>query len=1322
MQLDNAKGDALLMSSKLRDESRKNKLKLKSKASKFSFKGHKGSSVAKNTDFTLASSILKTNVNNDNGFQPVQHERGSSAASSLSYKPLSGLEQKCGEPSPTFFRKKEIVSVQAENNSCALPFVGKKSLSSSSRGCEDGNAAVKVIKDAAPLNGVVGQKNGEEKPIGLDKPFLDDRKLHKPSVSNVDSLACQMKSFSSLGLPGSEFAEMDMDFLNEEELEKEVMEASKENKKETIVIDTPEKAAVQKADESDDGSYFGEENDSIFHQIAEQAEQQAAANGLTKPASSFCQPVEKRRHSCASMGQYPSLKVDFSSAAEIVRHEFSYIHPLLRPRKDEEISEGLIARVEEGLDTASKKVLEWGSRGMQEEREMAKEVSAKLLLHLEYLQNRLEEKKNGTRRLSEPVVCVNNLLTEERKGCEDINYSGQNVVGQFSDKAYGDTNRNFQVQKPVSSVNLDKFKLMAKSRHNSWNEVEDICSQYTEPVLPPKPNFTDLTGPACNDNSSFMVADHLFEEYLEANGLSSYYNRLTSGGNYETFLPNKNLRSVSRENLIEWEKQIYNSLKEKFGIKKFRKNQREAILSALAGNDVFLLMPTGGGKSLCYMLPATLPQNSGKLTLVVSPLVSLMRDQCDQLNGQFNISARFLAHEVSFEETKEIIGSVRNGHIRLLYVTPERVATERFRNLLCDLTSNRNDILLFVVDEAHCVSHWGHDFRPDYVAISHLKEVYPHIPMMALTATATRMAEMDILRNLKITDAIKLRQSFNRTNLTYEVREKTKGVVTDIANIIRKHYPRETGLIYCLSQNDCQRVADQLSTKYGLSAKPFHAKLDAKIKEETQDQWQKGEIQVICATIAFGMGINKPNVRFVIHHSMSKSIEGYYQESGRAGRDGAEAHCILYYSPQAFNTYAMMLTKDDDKTNKKDGNQKWGYINFSNLDAFKLHTLESLEAMKMYCTDQVTCRRTMQLRYLGENFDDKKCNQKCDNCTFRSKSSSEQKDVSTFLRQFLDIISKSSNSADCKKSLVIYIKLLARDTNTPPVPRGLALLRGVGRNIVPGASMSSRGSPGPVVTTISQIMHELLQEGYIEQTVSESGCIPKQYVQLGNKGHSFMSNPSNMKTCRVYDNTQQQIRELLTQKQKYDSDLIEKLKKILTISSLSEHFSKKSNVYALPEQAISEISITRPTTKSELLAIETVTKEVVRKYGDAILGAIREAELKRPSMTVKQADEVEIRSPTKHPRSKKPKRGKAQAVSASLVHRQSSTSKSSKANTSINSGYGASFAQPTPVASQPSGSVRAMPMPSAKPTAVRRSSTSLEQYAFNNSRQKRTKM
>ena len=396
--------------------------------------------------------------------------------------------------------------------------------------------------------------------------------------------------------------------------------------------------------------------------------------------------------------------------------------------------------------------------------------------------------------------------------------------------------------------------------------------------------------------------------------------------------------------------QLRSCLKEFFGYDAFKGDQLSIIQHLVEGNNTFVLMPTGAGKSLCYQLPAMVMKGTA---IVISPLIALMKNQVDAIRGFVSGNdgiAHFLNSSLSRAQIAEVREDLLSGVTKLLYVAPESLTKEENIALLKEI-----HISFYAVDEAHCISEWGHDFRPEYRKIRSIIEEIQNAPVIALTATATPKVQSDILKNLRIQDAKVFKSSFNRPNLYYEIRDKVEPE-KDIIKFIRQN-PGKSGIIYCLSRKKVEELAQVLCIN-GISALPYHAGLDAKTRAENQDKFLMEEIRVIVATIAFGMGIDKPDVRFVIHYDIPKSIEGYYQETGRAGRDGQEGICITYYS------YKDIQKLEKFMQGKPVAEQEIGKQLLSETVAY---------------AESSQCRRKLLLSYFGEDYPQDNCGS-CDNC------------------------------------------------------------------------------------------------------------------------------------------------------------------------------------------------------------------------------------------------------------------------------------------------------------------------------------------------------
>jgi ATP-dependent DNA helicase RecQ len=508
--------------------------------------------------------------------------------------------------------------------------------------------------------------------------------------------------------------------------------------------------------------------------------------------------------------------------------------------------------------------------------------------------------------------------------------------------------------------------------------------------------------------------------------------------------------------------QLLEQLKKNFGFDNFKGNQEAIIRNLLAGNDTFVLMPTGGGKSLCYQLPSLMMEGTA---IVISPLIALMKNQVDAMRNfsEEDGVAHFINSSLNKSAIEQVKEDIRNGKTKLLYVAPESLTKDENVEFLKSVK-----ISFYAVDEAHCISEWGHDFRPEYRNIRPTINNIGVAPVIALTATATPKVQHDIQKNLGMTDAKVFKSSFNRPNLYYEVRPKTANVDKDIIKFIRNN-PDKSGIIYCLSRKKVEELAAILRAN-GISAQPYHAGMDAATRSKTQDDFLMEKINVIVATIAFGMGIDKPDVRFVIHYDIPKSLEGYYQETGRAGRDGGEGQCITFYS-----------NKDIQKLEK--------FMQSKSVSEQEIGKQLLLETAN-YAESSV-CRRKTLLHYFGEEYTEDNCGT-CDNCLNPKKQVEAQEMLCTVIEAILAL--KENFKAD----YVIDV-LQGRETSevTAHIHEDLDCF---------GSGMGEEDK------TWNAVIHQALIAGYLTKEVENYGLL-----KVTSKGKKFLQKPVSFKITEDND-------------------------------------------------------------------------------------------------------------------------------------------------------------------------------------------------------------
>jgi ATP-dependent DNA helicase RecQ len=587
-------------------------------------------------------------------------------------------------------------------------------------------------------------------------------------------------------------------------------------------------------------------------------------------------------------------------------------------------------------------------------------------------------------------------------------------------------------------------------------------------------------------------------------------------------------------------------LKEHFGFTSFRPLQEEIIRNALAGRDVVALLPTGGGKSLCFQLPALARPG---LTVVVSPLIALMKDQVDALQAN-GIAATCLNSSLTAQESRNRLQGLHRGDYQLLYIAPERLMLPGF---LTDLQGW--NVNLLAIDEAHCISEWGHDFRPEYRRLVELRDRFPSWPMMALTATATERVRDDILTLLKLRDSAYYVASFNRPNLTYRVLAKVNPSEQVLAYL--RTQPQESGIVYCQSRKATETLAERLQA-HGIKAQPYHAGLTPKERTRHQELFLRDEVQVICATIAFGMGINKPNVRFVIHYDLPKNLESYYQETGRAGRDGLPSECVLLFS-------AGDVVKQQHFINEK-----------PSLEEQQIARAQ-LQQMVQYA-ECATCRRAQLLSYFGEDSAQENCGS-CDNCLSPRDTFDGTEDACTMLSCVAQIRGKSGFGV----GLNHVIEVLT-GANTEKVRRwGHERLAAYGS----GKNIHSR----PEWAAIGR---ELIRLGYLQQTTE-----PFTILELTAQGRGFLRERPQIiltKPMSTPERKPSSVGDFA-----HDEGLFNDLR------TLRKALADERDVPAyvvFSDVALRQMAREYPTTEREFLQISGVGNKKLQEFGTAFLNAI----------------------------------------------------------------------------------------------------------------------
>ncbi len=590
---------------------------------------------------------------------------------------------------------------------------------------------------------------------------------------------------------------------------------------------------------------------------------------------------------------------------------------------------------------------------------------------------------------------------------------------------------------------------------------------------------------------------------------------------------------------------IHKELKKYFGFSQFKGLQEQVIKSILNQQNTFVIMPTGGGKSLCYQLPALIQEGTA---IVVSPLIALMKNQVDAIRSLS--SENGIAHVLNSSLTKTEITQVKSdisaGITKLLYVAPESLTKEEYVQFLQSVT-----VSFVAIDEAHCISEWGHDFRPEYRNLRHIIKQLGDVPIIGLTATATPKVQEDILKNLDMSDATTFKASFNRPNLYYEVRTKTKNIESDIIRFIKQNKGK-SGIIYCLSRKKVEAIAEVLQVN-GISAVPYHAGLDAKTRAKHQDMFLMEDVEVVVATIAFGMGIDKPDVRFVIHHDIPKSLESYYQETGRAGRDGGEGHCLAYYS------YKDVEKLEKFMSGKPVAEQEIGFALLQEVVAYAETSMS---------------RRKFLLHYFGEEFD---------------SETGEGADMD-------DNVRNPKNKVEAKKQVIKLLEVVRDTKHLYKSKEVVFTLIGRVNAVIKAHRTDSQSFFGSGADHDEKywmaLLRQVLVEGYLAKDIETYGI-----VKITDKGLNFIKNPVSFMMSEDHEYNESEDDAIVTAA-KSSGTADEILMGMLR--ELRKKVAKKLGVppfVVFQDPSLEDMALKYPITQDELINIHGVGEGKAKKYG-----------------------------------------------------------------------------------------------------------------------------